>query len=33
MGIVIAIDAGTTGVRCFAIDEQGTPLGLSLIHI
>ncbi len=29
MGIVIAIDAGTTGVRCFAIDEQGTPLGFT----
>ena len=27
MGIVIAIDAGTTGVRSFAIDESGTPLG------
>jgi glycerol kinase len=29
MGIVIAIDAGTTGVRSFAIDEQGTPLGFT----
>jgi glycerol kinase len=27
MGIVIAIDAGTTGVRSFAIDEHGLPLG------
>jgi glycerol kinase len=27
MGVVIAIDAGTTGVRSFAIDERGTPLG------
>ena len=27
MGIVIAIDAGTTGVRSFAIDETGVPLG------
>ncbi|MEQ8841255.1 MAG: glycerol kinase GlpK [Acidimicrobiales bacterium] len=27
MGIVIAIDAGTTGVRSFAIDERGNPLG------
>ena len=29
MGIVIAIDAGTTGVRSFAIDESGTPLGFA----
>ncbi|MEM7141911.1 MAG: glycerol kinase GlpK [Actinomycetota bacterium] len=29
MGIVIAIDAGTTGVRSFAIDERGLPLGFS----
>jgi len=29
MGIVIAIDAGTTGVRSFAIDEQGKPLGVT----
>ncbi len=29
MAIVIAIDAGTTGVRSFAIDESGTPVGLS----
>ena len=29
MGIVIAIDAGTTGVRSFAIDERGTPLGFT----
>lgn len=29
MGIVIAIDAGTTGVRSFAIDETGTPLGFT----
>ncbi len=27
MGIVIAIDAGTTGVRSFAIAEDGQPLG------
>jgi glycerol kinase len=26
-GAVIAIDAGTTGVRAFAVDEQGAPLG------
>jgi glycerol kinase len=29
MGIVIAIDAGTTGVRSFAVDERGTPLGFA----
>ncbi len=29
MGIVIAIDAGTTGVRSFAVDESGTPLGFT----
>ncbi len=29
MGIVIAIDAGTTGVRSFAIDERGTPVGVT----
>ncbi len=27
MAIVIALDAGTTGVRTFAIDEAGQPLG------
>ncbi len=27
MGIVVAIDAGTTGVRSFAVDENGTPCG------
>jgi len=27
MGIVIAIDAGTTGVRSFAVDEDGQPIG------
>ncbi len=27
--VVIAIDAGTTGVRSFAIDEHGTPVGWS----
>ena len=27
MGVVIAIDAGTTGVRSFAVDEHGTPIG------
>jgi glycerol kinase len=26
-GAVIAIDAGTTGVRAFAVDEKGAPLG------
>src|SRR3954453_7280744 len=29
MAVVIAIDAGTTGVRAFAVDEQGTPAGWS----
>ncbi len=27
MAFVIAIDAGTTGVRAFAVDEQGAPKG------
>src|SRR3954463_10953084 len=27
MAVVIAIDAGTTGVRAFAVDEQGQPAG------
>jgi glycerol kinase len=27
VAVVIAIDAGTTGVRSFAIDENGTPVG------
>ncbi len=29
MAVVIAIDAGTTGVRAFAVDESGTPRALS----
>ncbi len=29
MGIVIAVDAGTTGVRSFAVDEAGNPVGWS----
>ena len=29
MGVVIAIDAGTTGVRAFAVDESGSPCGWS----
>ena len=29
MAIVIAIDAGTTGVRSVAINEAGTPIGFS----
>ncbi len=29
MAVVISIDAGTTGVRSFAIDEQGRPAGKS----
>lgn len=27
MAVVIALDAGTTGVRAFAVDESGTPVG------
>ena len=27
MAVVIAVDAGTTGVRAFAVDEQGQPAG------
>jgi glycerol kinase len=27
VAVVIAIDAGTTGVRSFAVDEDGTPVG------
>ena len=27
MSVVIAIDAGTTGVRAFAVDEAGRPVG------
>src|SRR5215210_7919435 len=29
MGVVVAIDAGTTGVRAFAVGEDGTPAGYS----
>ncbi len=29
MGIVIAIDAGTTGVRSFAVNEDGQPIGFA----
>jgi glycerol kinase len=29
MGVVVAIDAGTTGVRAFAVDERGAPVGWS----
>ena len=29
MSVVIAIDAGTTGVRAFAVDERGHPAGWS----
>ena len=29
MGVVVAIDAGTTGVRAFAVDERGRPAGWS----
>ena len=29
MAVVIAIDAGTTGVRAFAVDEAGRPVGWS----
>jgi glycerol kinase len=29
MALVIAVDAGTTGVRCLAFDERGAPQGAS----
>jgi glycerol kinase len=29
VGVVVAIDAGTTGVRAFAVDEAGQPAGWS----
>ena len=29
MGLVIAIDAGTTGVRSLAINESGVPVGIA----
>ena len=29
MGLVITIDSGTTGVRTFAVDEKGVPLGFA----
>ncbi|HAF67973.1 MAG TPA: glycerol kinase, partial [Acidimicrobiaceae bacterium] len=29
MAIVVSIDAGTTGVRSFAINEQGQQIALS----
>jgi glycerol kinase len=29
MSVVVAIDAGTTGVRSFAVDERGQPVGWS----
>jgi glycerol kinase len=29
MAVVVAIDAGTTGVRAFAVDEKGAPAGWS----
>ena len=29
MGVVVAIDAGTTGVRAFAVGEDGRPKGWS----
>jgi glycerol kinase len=29
MAVVLSIDAGTTGVRAFAVDEDGTPAGWS----
>src|SRR3954470_21089483 len=29
MSVVIALDAGTTGVRAFAVDERGQPVGWS----
>ncbi|MGH9212670.1 MAG: glycerol kinase GlpK [Acidimicrobiales bacterium] len=33
MAVVIAIDAGTTGVRSFALDEQGQPAGFAYREI
>ena len=29
MTVIVAIDAGTTGVRTFAVDEHGSPRGWS----
>ncbi|MFT7646337.1 MAG: glycerol kinase [Candidatus Poriferisodalaceae bacterium] len=29
MAVVISIDAGTTGVRSFAVDESGSPVGMT----
>ena len=29
MGLVLTIDSGTTGVRTFAVNEQGVPLGFA----
>jgi glycerol kinase len=29
VGVVVAVDAGTTGVRAFAVDEHGVPVGWS----
>src|SRR5688572_13885072 len=29
MAVVVAVDAGTTGVRAFAVDESGRPIGWS----
>ena len=29
MAVVISIDAGTTGVRSFAVNEAGTPVGIA----
>ena len=29
LGVVVAIDAGTTGVRAFAVDDTGSPVGWS----
>lgn len=29
MGVIISIDAGTTGVRSFVVDETGAPIGSS----
>src|SRR5688572_8641328 len=33
MAVVIAVDAGTTGVRSFALDEAGQPVGLAYREI
>lgn len=29
MAVVVSIDAGTTGIRAFAVNDQGAPIGMS----